>query len=994
MASRYDELDASLQLEQQFATDLRAALEPRGCQVIHHGTNAGGRHSPGGKPDIEVRGPDASFLLLIEVTKRYGSAADGEFPAITEHLNRAVANGGYPQYGLLYISPRTSARMSSNIRDMYNSTRQRDNVPGRIVAIDFEAAQLMLDRLIQSEDSLYPASRLMDLVDQWAVATDDLRARQLVQQSVMPEDSSLALDLIEEAREFDALRERALKKQLEAVENKFRSHGITGNNANITLVYLAFMRLYEERRQRRFALVSRFTLDGFKAWRESLPAVVRRDNAGRMGEYLLREIAVDRQLQEAGLLSPAGDTPLLHPRLTDAIIENEILPVFDQYDFHTGRVDVLGAVFETLARRGEKDTRIGQFFTPQQVVDFCADIVDLRPLDVVLDPAVGTARFLIGSMERMLERADEAPGGGDQKSIEDSIRQRQLFGADIDTWVATIAKMNMFIHGDGKSGIEPINGLALGDRVAFRAHPEGFTSTADVVLTNPPLGDTDYTVAADAWAELPQVGSSTAEKTDFYEWLGVVPLETIEDVLFSRVSTQLDEIDEKIRGLESIESNERPRGALPRAYRRRQSLSDRRAELKSILSNGTATRQVRGRSMKGGALFIGAINQYLRSTRIHDELAEWQGGRCAIVVDEAVLNTAEYSPLRRFIRRNFFIKAVISLSRDAFKYLAHTDAKTSIMYLVKKPRLDILQREPIFFSHAERVGYSATGTWVGDDLPQVLLFYRVFSAHVRDAYEGRHLDSAAVSNSVRALAGYGSAFYSALPTDDPSARVDFFDARYRQRRYELVERYGKVILFGDLMEPAVPTRPEASRSGEYDFAVVTRTGTVEPKGRSSVSYAPRDLWKIEPGTLVLSSIDLVKGAVAVAGDDVGGMVMSKEMFAYRLRAGVDVDLHYLQLVLRTEAAKDMLLGFATGTSNRTRIESPEQLSSFPLPPLPSKIEQESKAASARHAYEMQRQAQETMAHLLDGAQDTWAVAPPPVRTATEAIPVARARAVR
>ena len=59
---------------------------------------------------------------------------------------------------------------------------------------------------------------------------------------------------------------------------------------------------------------------------------------------------------------------------------------------------------QPLARRGEKDTRVGQFFTPQAVVDFCADIAQLRPTDVVLDPAVGTARFLIAAMVRMLKQ--------------------------------------------------------------------------------------------------------------------------------------------------------------------------------------------------------------------------------------------------------------------------------------------------------------------------------------------------------------------------------------------------------------------------------------------------------------------------------------------------------------------------------------------------------------------------------------------------------------
>ena len=135
MASKYDDLDAYTELEQVVARDLRAAFAPRGCTVVHHGARAGGLHSPGGVPDIEIHDPANRRLILIEVTKRKSTAADGEFFAITDHLERAVRAGGYDDYGLLYVSPRTSPRMSANIRDLFNRSRERDGLPGRIVPL-------------------------------------------------------------------------------------------------------------------------------------------------------------------------------------------------------------------------------------------------------------------------------------------------------------------------------------------------------------------------------------------------------------------------------------------------------------------------------------------------------------------------------------------------------------------------------------------------------------------------------------------------------------------------------------------------------------------------------------------------------------------------------------------------------------------------------------------------------------------------------------------
>src|SRR6185312_17246366 len=126
---------------------------------------------------------------------------------------------------------------------------------------------------------------------------------------------------------------------------------------------------------------------------------------------------------------------------------------------------------------------------------------------------------------------------------------------------------------------------------------------------------------------------------------------------------------------------------------------------------------------------------------------------------------------------------------------------------IKKPRPSMVQREPIFFSHAERVGYGATGNWVGDDLPQTLLYYHVFKSFVRDAYTGRHLDAAATADAVRKLPGHGVAFYASLPPEENTARIDFFDARFRQYQGELLERYGRVVQLGDLVEPVMRVSP-------------------------------------------------------------------------------------------------------------------------------------------------------------------------------------------
>jgi type I restriction-modification system DNA methylase subunit len=972
LASRYDDLDASTEVEQRLTVDLTAAFGGRGCEVVHHGTNSGGRHSPGGKPDIELRDHPNKRLVLVEVTKRRSSSADGEFLAITDHLQRAIDAGGYDDYCVLYVSPSTSARMSMNLRDLWNRTRERDGLPGHIIAIDFDSTQMMLDKLAESDSTLYPSERLGVFFDRWAEAVDDARARLLIQRTLFPEDLGLAAELEEEVSDADAEREKRLKKQLESVENKLRSYGVTGNQANVVLIYLTFLRLYEERRQRSTGQPNRFTAAGFTLFKENAPASIRTRYGNRMFEALLHEVAEDEALKSSGLLRDAsGKADSLNARITDAFVESEVLAVFDQYDFHSGRMDVLGAVFETLARRGEKDTRVGQFFTPQPVVDFAVDVVPMTPRDVVADPAVGTGRFLIRAMDVMLAQADDGFEARDAAEV--AIRSQRLLGSDIDGWVATIAKMNMFIHGDGKTNIKAVNGLVLGDTACFPNHPDGLSQSLDVVLTNPPLGNTSYRVAAANWAEVSGVTSAPGHaRIDFLRRLGVVPLRGVEEDKLIEAEANLAESHATIADLEALLPDPAASRRLVNARRTRDRRAARVHELAALVRGGNVTFEPAGESMKGGALFLGAIADYLRPVRDQNALLEWRGGWAAVVVDEAILNTPDYGPTREFIRDHFYVKAVVSLSRDAFKYLAHTDAKTSVIFLVRKPEAGKRQREPIFFAHADRVGYSRTGEWVGDDLPQVALLIHEVREAVFATYSGAHLDRDAVEAAVERVPGFGHAFYTLMDEGSGRGRLDFYYARYMQRRRELEEHHGPLSTLGDYLEISPRERPEPNRRGEYRFANVSRvTGTVEDKGVQRVSYPPTSLWVVHEGELVVSGIDAVHGSVAVAGADVAGAVMSDEMFAYKVRDDGVALPEYLQLLITSEAAREMLAGLTTGTSNRTRLEGPGELLGLPIPPLPPIEEQRALAEKVHSAQDRRREALRLLQEARTAGEEPW-----------------------
>lgn len=964
MPSRWDHLDASKEVEQTISKELSAALESRGFTVVHNGSAT--THAAGGRADIELRADDKSIIVLVEVTKRTGAAAEGEFVSTLAHLDALVAKGEYGAYLLLFSAPSIGARLrKSFLAD--NRERIGREAEGRSYVLDFAGLQLVIDQFTKRDPQLYPVSRWLRLLEEdvWSEASDDTQAREVIARALFEEEQSLLEDLSEETRREHALLEQQLKKNLLAVENKLRDRGITGNDANRTLIYLTFMRLYEEKRA---AATNRMTSAGFAQFVKSLDAKQRKENDNNVIGYLLDLLrSEDASLDKVGLLANADGSPVrLHHNVTDALVKELVFPVLDEYEFIGSRVDILGVVFETFAGRAEKDTRVGQFFTPEEVVNFGTALAELHPKDQVLDPAVGTGRFLISAMQQMLSKVEMVADAS-----ADSIRQHQLHGVDLDGWVATIAKMNMYIHGDGKSNISDGNGLVVADRGVLPQWQGGVQGQIDVVLTNPPLGDVNYTVAAAEWLLKAKKG---ATQGDFLRRLGVVPV-------YAKEYKQLEDVKTRRTSIEAEMTAELSSATLDKKVvaklRRRQAAADARiAELTAKIRAEDLTWKADGAQMKGGALFIGAIEQYLTAespNRTHEPI-EWRGGRVVLVIDEAVLNTPAYGFVRAFIRKHFFVKAVISLGRSAFEYLAHTDAKTSILYLVKKKSVGLAQQEPVFYDHAERVGFDRKGSWVGSDLAEILDTYAAFREAVKAEYTGAVYDANAVRSSVEGIDGVGVDWHvQGIGTEGD--RLDYYHARRIDLESELEAKYGDTrVPLRTLIAPSPFVSPDASRTGEYAFASIERnTAMVRPKGEERTKYAPNDLRVIREKQLIISGIDLVHGAVAVAGKDVDGLVMSKEMYAYDVLDETAVLPEYVALMLRTPQVRAIVEGLVTGTSNRTRLSSAEEVLALRLPPLPTISTQKELVSKLNEAHEAYRRTWALLESTADGAESVWGI---------------------
>jgi hypothetical protein len=198
------------------------------------------------------------------------------------------------------------------------------------------------------------------------------------------------------------------------------------------------------------------------------------------------------------------------------------------------------------------------------------------------------------------------------------------------------------------------------------------------------------------------------------------------------------------------------------------------------------------------------------------------------------------------------------------------------------------------------------------------------------------------------------------------------------------EQFGELVHLGDYLEVRSVEHPNPDRRGRYRFAEINRTtGTVRDKGDQTVAYAPSKLWVVQEGDLLVSGIDVVHGAVAVAGADVDGCVMSTEMYAYKVKDPRKASAIYLQLLLRTQGARQLLEGMTTGTSNRTRLESAEQLLELPMPPLPPRAEQLKTAKAFERSITAGREAREARDEAEGEAAAAWHFEILPDETSTD-----------
>lgn len=184
------------------------------------------------------------------------------------------------------------------------------------------------------------------------------------------------------------------------------------------------------------------------------------------------------------------------PELFRDIFRNAYLPFNDartltlflkEIDyFNYENSELTGHAYEYLLSIMGSQGDAGQFRTPRHIIDFIVEAVHPTKDDSVLDPACGTAGFLISAYRHVMNQhnGDEDIAGvaeQSQTSLTADEKKRiygNYFGFDIDDNMVKMAKVNMYLH----SFLNPriINHDTLSSE-------DYWDSKYDVILANPPF---------------------------------------------------------------------------------------------------------------------------------------------------------------------------------------------------------------------------------------------------------------------------------------------------------------------------------------------------------------------------------------------------------------------------------------------------------------------------------------------------------------------------
>ncbi len=201
-----------------------------------------------------------------------------------------------------------------------------------------------------------------------------------------------------------------------------------------------------------------------------------------------------------------NENPGIPPLFRD-IFKNAYLPYRDPETlrsflkeintFSYDHSEKLGDAFEYLLSVLGSQGDAGQFRTPRHIIEFIVDIIDPKKDETILDPACGTAGFLISAYKHILRNNSSTPSPSPSPNVRGDLQFQHP---------------STFGRGDGGEGVARGNLLSNEERKRLAVNIHGYDISPDMVrlslvnlylhgFANPRIEEYDTLTSEDKWNE-------------------------------------------------------------------------------------------------------------------------------------------------------------------------------------------------------------------------------------------------------------------------------------------------------------------------------------------------------------------------------------------------------------------------------------------------------------------------------------------------------------
>ncbi len=174
-------------------------------------------------------------------------------------------------------------------------------------------------------------------------------------------------------------------------------------------------------------------------------------------------------------------------KLSDSALY-QIVESLQDFSLIDSKADIKGRAFQKILAPAIR-AGMGQYFTPDPIVEIAIGAINPQPTDLILDPFCGSGHFLSRALDHIMNHNQD-------RMTEHDLHEFKFFhlhGIEKSDRMVRIAMTDMMLHDDGHTNIRNQDALlsfdnypdiiSMGDNIA-KSDPGVFS----VILTNPPFG--------------------------------------------------------------------------------------------------------------------------------------------------------------------------------------------------------------------------------------------------------------------------------------------------------------------------------------------------------------------------------------------------------------------------------------------------------------------------------------------------------------------------